>query len=77
MTVSKAARRANAVEPPDQETMNTAEATAAPSPLALAEARQRDYARSRRDWAEAVGRPYANKSDPRPPPGELDAVADE
>jgi hypothetical protein len=48
-----------------------------PDPIALAEERQREYARSRRDWAEAVGRPYARKSDPRPPPGELDAVADE
>ena len=45
--------------------------------IAVAEARQRDYARSRRDWADAVGRPYGSKSDPRPPPGELDAVPDE
>ncbi len=43
----------------------------------LAEARQREYARSRRDWAEAVGRPYGRKSDPRPPPGELDGVAED
>ena len=44
---------------------------------ALAEQRQRDYAQARREWAEAVGRPYARKSDPRPPPGEVDGVADE
>ncbi len=55
----------------------TREPAAPPNLSALAEARQRDYARSRRDWAEAVGRPYARKSDPRPPPGELDGVADE
>lgn len=54
-----------------------AQQTPAPALAALAEARQRDYARSRREWAEAVGRPYARKSDPRPPPGELDGVADE
>jgi hypothetical protein len=61
----------------DRNGSNATETSAAPSPMALAEARQREYARSRRDWAEAVGRPYARKSDPRPPPGELDAVADE
>ncbi len=64
------------VEKPDHETID-ATAASTMSPAALAEARQRDYARSRRDWAEAVGRPYASKSDPRPPPGELDAAADE
>jgi hypothetical protein len=66
----------NPVENPDDESID-ATAASVLSPAALAEARQRDYARSRREWAEAVGRPYARKSDPRPPPGELDAVADE
>jgi hypothetical protein len=42
-----------------------------------AERRQRAYARSRRDWAEAVGRPYVGDDDPRPPPGELDVGPDE
>jgi len=37
-----------------------------------AERRQADYARMRRAWAEAVGRPYVRNQDPRPPPGELD-----
>lgn len=62
-------------DPDDPTTEGTTAAIS--TPTALAEARQRDYARSRRDWAEAVGRPYARKSDPRPPPGELDGVADE
>jgi hypothetical protein len=52
-----------------------------PTPRALsvkeAERRQRAYARSRRDWAEAVGRPYVGDDDPRPPPGELDVGPDE
>lgn len=39
--------------------------------------RQAAYAAQRRAWAEAVGRPYTHDSDPRPPPGELDADADE
>jgi hypothetical protein len=39
--------------------------------------RQRAYAAHRRDWAEAVGRPYTRDEDPRPPPGELDAGPDE
>ena len=39
--------------------------------------RQAAYAASRRDWAERVGRPYEEEPDPRPPPGELDAEADE
>jgi hypothetical protein len=39
--------------------------------------RQAAYAASRRDWAERVGRPYDEEPDPRPPPGELDAEADE
>jgi hypothetical protein len=38
---------------------------------------QEAYAASRRDWAKAVGRPYAPDEDPRPPPGELDAGPDE
>jgi hypothetical protein len=42
-----------------------------------AERRQSAYARHRRAWAEAVGRPYLGDEDPRPPPGELDAEADE
>jgi hypothetical protein len=50
------------------------EATAA---IADALRRQEAYAASRRLWAEAVGRPYEDTADPRPPPGELDAVAEE
>jgi hypothetical protein len=42
-----------------------------------AERRQAAYAASRRAWAEAVGRPYEEKPDLRPPPGEVDAAADE
>jgi hypothetical protein len=42
-----------------------------------AERRQRAYAAHRRDWAEAVGRPYQGKEDPRPPPGEIDIDAAE
>ncbi|MGI9170703.1 MAG: hypothetical protein ACR2FH_11125 [Caulobacteraceae bacterium] len=38
---------------------------------------QRAYAARRRAWAKAVGRPYRRANDPRPPPGELDAGADE
>jgi hypothetical protein len=38
---------------------------------------QKAYAASRRAWAEAVGRPYEVAPDPRPPPGELDAEAEE
>ncbi|HEY5288948.1 MAG TPA: hypothetical protein VIJ59_02825 [Caulobacteraceae bacterium] len=50
-----------------------------PSPLSVkqAERRQKSYADHRRDWAEAVGRPYLGDEDPRPPPGELDAGPDE
>ena len=44
---------------------------------AEAERRQAAYAASRRAWAEAVGRPYEDESDLRPPPGEVDAAADE
>jgi hypothetical protein len=44
---------------------------------AEAERHQAAYATSRRAWAEAVGRPYDDKPDPRPPPGELDAAPDE
>jgi hypothetical protein len=42
-----------------------------------AERRQMAYAASRREWAERVGRPYEVEPDPRPPPGELDAAAEE
>jgi hypothetical protein len=42
-----------------------------------AERLQAAYAASRRDWAERVGRPYQDDPDRRPPPGELDAMADE
>ena len=45
--------------------------------LAEAERRQAVYAARRRAWAEAVGRPYEDKPDRRPPPGELDAAPDE
>ena len=45
---------------------------------AEARKRQKAYAAHRRDWAEAVGRPYGKTdADPRPPPGELDAGPDE
>ncbi len=49
-------------------------------PMSEGEARKRQkaYAAHRRDWAEAVGRPYGKTdADPRPPPGELDAGPDE
>jgi hypothetical protein len=39
--------------------------------------RQKAYAAQRKAWAEAVGRPYAGDPDLRPPPGELDAEANE
>lgn len=39
--------------------------------------RQAVYAARRRDWANQVGRPYQADIDPRPPPGELDAEAEE
>ncbi|HZK99375.1 MAG TPA: DUF72 domain-containing protein [Caulobacteraceae bacterium] len=40
--------------------------------------RQKAYAAKRKTWARAVGRPYTRRDkDPRPPPGELDAVAEE
>ncbi len=45
--------------------------------VADSEARQRAYAAARRLWAERVGRPYTDDSDARPPPGELDALAEE
>jgi hypothetical protein len=38
---------------------------------------QKAYAAKRRAWAEAVGRPYLSEPDVRPPPGELDAEAEE
>jgi len=45
--------------------------------MAEAERLQAEYAATRRAWAEAVGRPYLKDTDPRPPPGELDAEPDE
>ena len=45
--------------------------------VALARERQRVYAARRRAWAKAVGRPYTRDHNPRPPPGELDAAAEE
>lgn len=45
--------------------------------LAEAKRRQAAYAARRRAWADAVGRPYEDEPDLRPPPGELDAAADE
>jgi hypothetical protein len=42
-----------------------------------ADRRQALYAARRRDWAERVGRPYKEDLDLRPPPGELDAGADD
>lgn len=45
--------------------------------LARAADLQAAYAASRRDWAERVGRPYRDDPDRRPPPGALDAEADE
>jgi hypothetical protein len=37
--------------------------------------KQLTYERRRREWAEAVGRPYLppEERDPRPPPGAVDA----
>jgi hypothetical protein len=37
---------------------------------------QKTYAAKRKAWARAVGRPYRKNTDPRPPPGELDAEPD-
>jgi hypothetical protein len=53
--------------------------TESPSAISTAEAesRQAAYAAKRRAWAEQVGRPYNEEPDLRPPPGELDADADE
>jgi hypothetical protein len=48
-----------------------------PMPRSEAEARQAAYAARRRAWAECVGRPYEQETDPRPPPGKLDAGPDE
>ena len=45
--------------------------------IAEAERRQAAYAAMRRAWAEAVGRPYQEEPDSRPPPGELDAADEE
>jgi hypothetical protein len=51
----------------------------APDPALAQRARrlQAEYAASRREWAQAVGRPYDGDPDLRPPPGELDAAAEE
>ncbi len=38
---------------------------------------QTAYEDSRRRWAQAVGRPYDGDADPRPPPGEVDATAED
>ncbi len=47
-------------------------------PLAESSSRkQKAYARKRRAWAAAVGRPYEDERDLRPPPGELDAAAED
>ncbi len=62
---------------PTQQPPPGAEAETSDALRALAETRQRAYAQSRREWAEAVGHPYGQKCDPRPPPGELDGAADE
>ena len=48
-----------------------------PMTPADAERRQAAYAASRRAWAEAVGRPYEDAPDLRPPPGEREGEADE
>jgi hypothetical protein len=49
------------------------------STMSLAEAarRQAAYARSRRAWAQRIGRPYTDDRKGRPPPGEVDAAAEE
>jgi len=52
-------------------------APAATEIMAQAIERQKAYAARRRVWAKAVGRPYTRDKDVRPPPGELDAAADE
>ncbi|MDE2356686.1 MAG: hypothetical protein KGL69_08010 [Alphaproteobacteria bacterium] len=45
-------------------------------PLVADSARkQKAYARKRRTWGAAVGRPYDGDEDTRPPPGELDVAA--
>ncbi len=38
---------------------------------------QKAYEHSRREWAQAVGRPYDGDPDLRPPPGEVDAIAED
>ncbi len=38
---------------------------------------QSAYEDSRRLWAQAVGRPYDGDPDLRPPPGEVDATAED
>jgi hypothetical protein len=60
--------------PPDQPS-----AFGEPKAASLAEAQRRQaaYVAKRRAWAERIGRPYADECDPRPPPGEVDAAADE
>ena len=70
------------MKPPADKQIESAVSDAALAPdvsMTIEEAnrRQAAYAASRRDWAERVGRPYDEEPDPRPPPGELDAEADE
>ncbi len=38
---------------------------------------QTAYEDSRRLWAQVVGRPYESDPDVRPPPGEVDATAED
>jgi len=55
-------------------------AAGAAAPVSLAERSQqlqKAYKAKRKSWAKAVGRPYDGDADPRPPPGELDASAEE
>ena len=53
--------------------------SAFPAWLAEQQRKQLAYERSRRDWAQAAGRPYepADQRDPRPPPGAMDAAENE
>ncbi len=62
---------ARMLDPEDPERDITARLTADADRL------QGVYAASRRAWAERIGRPYEEVADSRPPPGEVDAEADE
>ena len=79
--MSRAARASylKDMAPPPDQGRKADEAPPGVLPMSPAEAirRQAAYVASRRAWAECVGRPYEGESDPRPPPGELDAAADE